>query len=91
MAKTEPLSFFVKLDGPSGPMCPNDSNKARLTYPRSETRSSGDRGEETQLRDVGGEGCVRPHEELGPGELSFVPSSAFCHLLLIVMLKGHPC
>ena len=21
MAKTEPLSFFVKLDGPSGPMC----------------------------------------------------------------------
>ena len=21
MAETEPLSFFVKLDGPSGPMC----------------------------------------------------------------------
>ena len=21
MAKTEPLSFFMKLDGPSGPMC----------------------------------------------------------------------
>ena len=25
MAKTEPLSFFVKLDGPSGPMCGADS------------------------------------------------------------------
>ena len=22
MAETEPLSFFMKLDGPSGPMCP---------------------------------------------------------------------
>ena len=27
MAETEPLSFFVKLDGPSGPMCPPYNNQ----------------------------------------------------------------
>ena len=33
----------------------------------SETRSGGDRGSKVELRNVRGQGCLRSHEELGPG------------------------